>query len=179
MADVSMVVKMAESDWFPIVVAFMSAASMAALEVTCRGMVAGHVASPVERIVRRMAAGVDGMLLGVGGWRVTWSRLLQRAHVRVGQKRATKGKRVVACGDSHSLVVTLGGKVHSFGEGSNGELGHGVASNEVMPRWIKGLDGVRVVAVAAGFYNLSFRGVDGGREGVHLGPRVLWAVGTQ
>ena len=43
-----------------------------------------------------------------------------------------------------------GGKVHSFGDGAYGRLGHGVRSNEMVPRWIKGLDGARVVAVAAG-----------------------------
>ena len=148
-------VAMAESDWFPTVVEFMSVASMVALEGTCRGMVAGHVASPLERVVRRMMVGREGMSggWGMGGWCVTWSRwMLVARDLRVGQTRAAEGRGVVACGPIHSLVVSSGGNVHSFGDGDDGRLGHGVESqNELVPRRIEALDRVRVVGVAADF----------------------------
>ena len=139
---------MAESDWFPIVVEFMSVTSLAALEGACRGMVAGHVASPLERVVRRLAVKSD--VVDKGGWQVTWSRSMQHARVRVGQAKAAEGKGSVACGDRHSLVVSSGGNVHSFGDGVKGALGHGVETSEMVPRRIEALDRMRVVCVAAG-----------------------------
>ena len=149
-----MLVAMAESDWFPTVVEFMSVASMVALEETCRAMVAGHVASPLERVVRRMMVGrvSMGRGWGIGGWCVTWSRwMLVARDLRVGQARAAEGRGMVACGDHHSLVVSSGGNVHSFGNGGHGRLGHGVELQiELVPRRIEALDRVRVVGVAAG-----------------------------
>ena len=143
---------MAESDWFPIVVEFMSVASMVALEGTCHGMVAGHVASPLERVVRRMMVDRVGMGggWGMGGWCVTWSRWMMVARVQVGQAKAAEGRGMVAGASCYSLVVSSGGNVHSFGDGAYGQLGHGVESIELVPRRIEALDRVQVVSVAAG-----------------------------
>ncbi|KAM4565993.1 putative E3 ubiquitin-protein ligase HERC4 isoform 2-T2 [Odontesthes bonariensis] len=51
------------------------------------------------------------------------------------------GVSSISCGESHTAVLTKDGKVFTFGEGSNGQLGHNSSNNEVMPRQVDGLDG--------------------------------------
>ena len=68
---------------------------------------------------------------------------------------ALRGVRVlaVAAGGTHSLVLTDGGTVLSFGYGCYGELGHGDGPLDkplYAPRVIEALCDVRVVAIAAG-----------------------------
>jgi alpha-tubulin suppressor-like RCC1 family protein len=67
--------------------------------------------------------------------------------------QALSGVRAVAvaAGSRHSLVLTAGGDVYSFGDGSGGKLGHsdGAAMHWV-PKRIQALEHARVVAVAAG-----------------------------
>ncbi|KAM6987468.1 putative E3 ubiquitin-protein ligase HERC6 [Tautogolabrus adspersus] len=47
----------------------------------------------------------------------------------------------ISCGEAHSAVLTKDGKVFTFGEGSNGQLGHNSTDNEEAPRLVDGLDG--------------------------------------
>ena len=66
---------------------------------------------------------------------------------------ALQGVRVsaVAAGQDHSLALSEAGDVYSFGDGSSGQLGHGlVLVQQLMPRPIAALQGVRVGGVAAG-----------------------------
>ncbi|ESR45256.1 hypothetical protein CICLE_v10003878mg, partial [Citrus x clementina] len=65
-----------------------------------------------------------------------------------------------ALGFEHSVAVTGGGKVLSWGAGGSGRLGHGQESSilgflrstsEYTPRLIKELEGVKVKIAAAGF----------------------------
>ena len=59
----------------------------------------------------------------------------------------------VAAGQQHSLVLTREGGVYSFGSGFAGKLGHGDRSNQLLPRLVEALRGVKVAAVAAGSYH--------------------------
>ncbi|XP_065812922.1 probable E3 ubiquitin-protein ligase HERC4 isoform X1 [Labrus bergylta] len=47
----------------------------------------------------------------------------------------------ISCGEAHSAVLTKDGRVFTFGEGSNGQLGHNSTDNEKAPRLVDGLDG--------------------------------------
>jgi alpha-tubulin suppressor-like RCC1 family protein len=65
---------------------------------------------------------------------------------------ALYGVRVVAvaAGGHHSLVVSAAGRLYSFGYSGHGQLGHGDRANQLAPRLVVALQGVRVSAVAAG-----------------------------
>nr|CAI5839109.1 unnamed protein product [Callosobruchus analis] len=57
----------------------------------------------------------------------------------------------VACGSSHTLVVSADGKtVWSFGSGDNGKLGHGEVAKVYTPKVIEALQGLRIQKVCAG-----------------------------
>ncbi|CAG9815842.1 unnamed protein product [Phaedon cochleariae] len=57
----------------------------------------------------------------------------------------------VACGSSHTLVVSRDGKtVWSFGSGENGKLGHGEIAKVYRPKVIEALQGLVVQKVCAG-----------------------------
>lgn len=64
----------------------------------------------------------------------------------------------IAAGAEHSLALTAGGEVYSWGCATDGRLGHGKpasmrlwgARHEPRPRLVRALEGQRVVAVAAG-----------------------------
>ncbi|KAM7003459.1 putative E3 ubiquitin-protein ligase HERC6 [Tautogolabrus adspersus] len=47
----------------------------------------------------------------------------------------------ISCGEAHSAVLTKDGRVFTFGEGSNGQLGHNSTDNEKAPRLVGGLEG--------------------------------------
>ena len=56
----------------------------------------------------------------------------------------------IAAGAFHSLVLTAGRAVFSFGPGGDGRLGHGDEEDVTTPKRIEALRSVRAVAVAAG-----------------------------
>ncbi|CAG9853588.1 unnamed protein product [Phyllotreta striolata] len=57
----------------------------------------------------------------------------------------------VACGSSHTLVVSKDGKtVWSFGSGENGKLGHGEIAKVYRPKVIEALQGLIIQKVCAG-----------------------------
>ncbi|EOD08802.1 hypothetical protein EMIHUDRAFT_358730 [Emiliania huxleyi CCMP1516] len=66
---------------------------------------------------------------------------------------AFAGRRVVAvsAGVSHSLALTAGGAVWSWGDGDYGQLGHGDTQDQLLPKRIEALAGQRVIAVSAGY----------------------------
>ena len=55
----------------------------------------------------------------------------------------------IAAGSTHSLALSEG-NVYSFGSGQRGELGHGDTADQLVPRMIANLQGVRVRSVSAG-----------------------------
>jgi alpha-tubulin suppressor-like RCC1 family protein len=59
----------------------------------------------------------------------------------------------VAAGGLHSLVVSTTGRLYSFGCRALGALGHGDQDDQMTPRLVEGLHGLRVLAVAAGKYH--------------------------
>jgi len=56
----------------------------------------------------------------------------------------------VSAGGCHSLALTAGGRVWSWGFGSRGMLGHGNEQQQLLPKKVEAFDGQRVVAVSAG-----------------------------
>lgn len=44
--------------------------------------------------------------------------------------------RFINCGEDFSTFLTLDGGVFSCGSGTNGQLGHGTSSNEILPKQV-------------------------------------------
>ena len=65
---------------------------------------------------------------------------------------ALAGQRVVtvSAGGSHSIALTAGGELWSWGSGVFGKLGHGDEQRQLLPKKVEALAGQRVVAVSAG-----------------------------
>ncbi|KAL2906845.1 RCC1 domain-containing protein RUG3 mitochondrial [Bienertia sinuspersici] len=75
----------------------------------------------------------------VGGWK---PRLVSGLEdVRIVQ---------VACGGYHSLALTEGGKVLSWGHGGHGQLGHSSNKNQKVPTLIEALVDEHVISIACG-----------------------------
>ena len=55
--------------------------------------------------------------------------------------------------DAHSMAVTEGGQVWTFGDGRHGQLGHGDKETQLVPKVVEGLAGVRVCQVSAGVFH--------------------------
>jgi hypothetical protein len=59
-----------------------------------------------------------------------------------------------ACGESHTAVCTKDGKVFTFGNGSNGELGHGrKQKHQLLPKQVLALTGICIHQVQCGQYH--------------------------
>jgi len=56
----------------------------------------------------------------------------------------------IACGSDFTLCVAEGGQVWSWGKGTSGNLGHGVALDEYTPKCIESIQDTSVYMVAAG-----------------------------
>ena len=56
----------------------------------------------------------------------------------------------VAARDHHTVICTAEGRVWTFGNGVDSQLGHGGNADEMLPRIVEGLVGVKVAHVAAG-----------------------------
>ena len=57
----------------------------------------------------------------------------------------------VACGQHHSMALSDWGDVYAWGRGSEGQLGSGRLETSVVPRYVHGLKGHFVDAIAAGY----------------------------
>jgi len=64
-----------------------------------------------------------------------------------------------ACGEKHSVVVTLEGGVFSFGSGMHGQLGHHSTNDELLPRKISELMGSEISQIACGRYISIIKGI--------------------
>ncbi|RXN01912.1 putative E3 ubiquitin-protein ligase HERC3 [Acipenser ruthenus] len=56
----------------------------------------------------------------------------------------------ISCGEEHTAILTKDGLVYTFGAGSFGQLGHNSTRNEVRPRLVAELWGVKVSQIACG-----------------------------
>ena len=56
----------------------------------------------------------------------------------------------VSCTFCHALAVTTGGALFSWGEGDNGQLGHGSTEINDVPRLVRALEHVPIASAAAG-----------------------------
>jgi len=76
---------------------------------------------------------------------------------------AFAGQRVVAvtAGRWHSLALTAGGSVWSWGDRCYGRLGHGDWRDQLLPKKVEAFAGRRVVAVEAGGRHSIARTADG------------------
>ena len=97
----------------------------------------------------------DDGLLGVGD---TETRLVPT--LVTGQ---LQGKAAVcaATGDSHTLCITADGSLFSWGDSNRGQLGVGDAETRHAPTLVTGLQGERVVHIAAGGYHTICSTADG------------------
>jgi RCC1 and BTB domain-containing protein len=65
-----------------------------------------------------------------------------------------KAGGVFACnGCEHTCVVDRGGGLLTFGYNYRGQLGHGTAGSELVPRPVRGLEGKRVRTVSCSYYH--------------------------
>eukprot|EP00879_Flechtneria_rotunda_P006078 GHRR01006391.1.p1 GENE.GHRR01006391.1~~GHRR01006391.1.p1 ORF type:complete len:467 (+),score=165.58 GHRR01006391.1:204-1604(+) len=67
----------------------------------------------------------------------------------------------VACGDTHTLVSTVDGKLYTFGRNQNGQLGHGNTNDVLSPKMVEELQGKFVTSVAAGAEHSAIATSDG------------------
>ena len=75
--------------------------------------------------------------------------------------KALTGENVVgvSCGDEHTMALTDGGAVFTFGCGARHQLGHGGTNNELVPRRVEALDGVAIAGIDAGtFHSVAWTG---------------------
>ena len=65
---------------------------------------------------------------------------------------ALAGQHVIAvsAGGYHSLAITAGGGVWSWGCGRQGQLAHGDEQHQLLPKKVEALAGQHVIAVSAG-----------------------------
>jgi hypothetical protein len=82
--------------------------------------------------------------------RATWATELRWIYMAMGRARVGGAKKLISAGEWHSLVTSGTGEIWSFGEGTNGILGHGEEGDEEVPRLIEALNRVTVVKVAGG-----------------------------
>ncbi|XVE85886.1 hypothetical protein DITRI_Ditri17bG0127600 [Diplodiscus trichospermus] len=59
----------------------------------------------------------------------------------------------ISCGPWHTALVTSGGQLFTFGDGSFGALGHGDHSSTTIPREVETLNGLRTTRVACGVWH--------------------------
>jgi alpha-tubulin suppressor-like RCC1 family protein len=59
----------------------------------------------------------------------------------------------IACGVWHVALITTGGKLFTFGDGTFGVLGHGDCKTISYPREVEGLKGLKTVRVACGVWH--------------------------
>lgn len=57
---------------------------------------------------------------------------------------------VVACGDTHTLVVSADGRLYCFGRNQNGQLGLGTTADALAPERVEALGGAVVTGAACG-----------------------------
>ena len=113
-----------------------------------------------ERVVSMSAGGYHNLALTSSGAVWSWGQggLGALGHgdgqdqCQPTKVEALAGQRAIAvwAGDGHSLAITADGSVWSWGFGEDGQLGHGYAQSQLLPKKVEAFAGQRVVAVSAG-----------------------------
>ena len=67
----------------------------------------------------------------------------------------------VACGVTHSIIITNDGAIYTMGEGSDGRLGHGNENGQWHPKRIQELKGIHIKIAAASERNTICASADG------------------
>lgn len=75
--------------------------------------------------------------------------------MQVGKEGATEAVAQVACGGSHTAVVTEGGRLYTFGKGNSLCLGHAKKSYTPHPRLVDALEGRKVLSIACGHKHMA------------------------
>ena len=135
-----------------------------------------------ERVVMVAAGGMHTVGLSEAGHVFTWGGNMfgQLGHNDREHQWAPRqvdpewfgGEKVVfvAAGGYHTVVVTAGGRLYTWGHGRKGQLGHGDTENRLVPTLVEGLgapEGGQVVMAACGDVHTLVVTQDGG----------LWACG--
>ena len=77
----------------------------------------------------------------------------------------------VVCGESHSMALTVSGRVLTWGNGKHGRLGHGKEAEVGRPTVVDGLLGNRVLKISAGRdFNMVVAQND-------CGEKIVWSWG--
>ncbi|PKA63969.1 Ultraviolet-B receptor UVR8 [Apostasia shenzhenica] len=69
--------------------------------------------------------------------------------------------KAIACGGRHSAVVTDSGAVLTFGWGLYGQCGHGDTDDELSPKCVSSLLGIKMQGIAAGLWHTLCVSADG------------------
>ena len=61
-----------------------------------------------------------------------------RSYDRPKMIESFQGKHIkdIACGSGHSAAVSVNGELFTWGQGSNGRLGHGDNNNQTKPKYV-------------------------------------------
>jgi len=113
------------------------------------GAAAGHVytvAWTAEGELFTFGWGYNGKLGGQLGHGGTQTELMPRL------VEALAGKKAIgaAAGHVYTVAWTAAGEIFTFGNGGQGQLGHGGTPNESIPRLVQALVGEKVIGAAAG-----------------------------
>lgn len=100
----------------------LSIAELAALDM-CRKRAIFKSVTPEEAEIIKRRCG--------GSWKLVLRFLL------AGEACCRREKSLAVAGPGHSIAVTSGGQVYSFGSNSSGQLGHGTLEEEWKPRLIR------------------------------------------
>lgn len=108
------------------------ASSAARLDVACGGnhTIVLRATGTVPSEIFAWGLNSDGQC-GIGD--PLRSQLLQPTRVVTPPALAAEGPRSVACGLSHSIILSHAGHVYSFGDGAQGQLGLGTAASMLIP----------------------------------------------
>ncbi|XP_063952351.1 uncharacterized protein LOC129255948 isoform X1 [Lytechinus pictus] len=77
----------------------------------------------------------------------------RNVHSRPVAVEALNGQRClsVACGQLHTLVITQGQRLWSFGWGVHGQLGHGDVEDQILPKLVNPFSKSAIVGISAGY----------------------------
>ena len=76
--------------------------------------------------------------------------------------RSIRGVTHVSCGHAHIGVITTEGHVFSWGEGSDGRLGHGNRTSISVPKLISSLSKLRALSISCGAFHTAIVACDRG-----------------
>jgi hypothetical protein len=67
----------------------------------------------------------------------------------------------ISAGAGHTVVCTKNGRTYTFGSGEMGELGHGIAEDELVPKLVSQIEKFHITAVTAATWCTLVRSLDG------------------